>query len=140
MWLLLALGSALSAALVAIFGKLGLSKVDTTLATTIRAIIMAIFLVLVSLVLGKARHLAPSTIGQREWVYIVLAGVAGALSWLCYFAALRLAKAPQVAAIDRLSVVFVLVFSLLFLGDHLTIRSGLGALMIAGGAILMTLG
>lgn len=139
MWLLLALLSAVSAALVAIFGKLGLSKIDTTLATTIRAIIMAVFLVVVALVMNKFKDFAPNNLSAKQWWYIVAAGIAGALSWLFYFGALKLGLASRVAAVDRLSVVFVLLFSIIMLGEHLTWKNGFGALLIAGGAILMTL-
>ncbi len=139
MWFFLALGSAVFASLVAIFGKLGLGKIDSTVATTIRSIIMASFLVIVTLALGKFRHLSPSSFSHREWVFIVLAGVAGALSWLFYFAALRTGLASRVAAVDRLSVVFVLIFSIAFLGETLRWKSVIAALLIAAGAILMTL-
>ena len=139
MWLLFAFLSAIFAALVAIFGKLGLQKIDTTLATTIRSIIMAGFLVVVALILGKFKDFAMSGVGGKQWALIIAAGVAGALSWLFYFSALRLGLASRVAAIDRLSVVFVLLLSVVLLGEHLTWKSGLGALLIAGGAILMTI-
>lgn len=139
MWLIFAFLSAIFAAMVAIFGKLGLQKIDSTLATTIRAIIMAAFLVVVALAMGKFKDFSVGDIAGKQWWLIVAAGLAGALSWLFYFAALRIGLATKVAAIDRLSVVFVLVFSILLLGEHLTWKSGLGALLISGGAILMTI-
>lgn len=137
MWIVLALLSAIMAALVAIFGKLGISTIDTTLATTVRAVIMALFLVLISLLLGKWH--AISDIHGKPLLFIVLAGIAGALSWLCYFAALKLGAASGVAALDRLSVVFVLIFAVLLLGERLTWASGVGAVLITAGAILMTI-
>lgn len=136
-WMIFALLSAVSAALVAIFGKLGVSKVDTTLATSVRAIIMAVFLFLVSLTLGKFSEL--NTIDNKALLYIVLAGIAGAMSWLFYFFALKNGQTSSVAALDRLSVVFVLIFAFLFLGDKITVKSGIGALLITTGAILMTI-
>jgi transporter family protein len=139
MWLLLAFLSAVSAALVAVFGKLGLAKIDTTLATTIRAIIMAAFLIVVALAMDKFKGFAPSNLPAKQWWYIIAAGVAGALSWLFYFGALKLGLASRVAAIDRLSVIFVLVFSIVMLGEHLTWKNGLGAILLTGGAILMTI-
>lgn len=139
MWLLLALLSAVFAALVAIFGKLGLSNIDTTLATTVRSIIMAGFLVIVTIVLGKFKHASGLGWSGREWLFIILAGIAGALSWLFYFSALKSGLASRVAAIDRLSVVFVLLFSIMFLGETLKWKSALGALLIAGGAVLMVI-
>ncbi len=136
-WIIFALLSAITAALVAIFGKIGISNLDSTLATTIRAIIMALFLVGASLFLGKFKLL--STIDSKALFFIVLAGIAGALSWLFYFLALKLGPASGVAALDRLSVVFVLIFSVLFLAEKLTFNSALGAILITIGAILMIL-
>ena len=107
-WILFALGSAAFAALVAIFGKIGITGIDSTLATTVRAIIMALFLFIVALLFGKWQLIG--TITAKPLTFIILSGVAGALSWLCYFVALKYGPAPGVAAIDRLSVVFVLIF------------------------------
>ncbi len=136
-WVIFALLSAVSAALVAIFGKIGVAKVDTTLATTVRAIIMAAFLFLISLSMGKFESI--HNFGGSTILFIILSGLAGAASWLFYFNALKNGPAPGVASIDRLSVVFVLLFAIVFLGDKLTWKSGLGAVLITLGAILMSL-
>ncbi len=136
-WIIFAIFSAIFAALVAIFGKIGLSSIDSTLASTIRALIMSVFLVIIAWATGKF-HLV-NTIGSRAFYFIVLSGLAGALSWLFYFFALKIGPAPGVVAVDRLSVVFVIIFAVLFLGDKLTWLSGLGALLITAGAILMVL-
>lgn len=136
-WIIFSLFSAIFAALVGILGKVGISGVDSTLATTVRAVVMAIFLFIVAGVLGKFNLL--HTINSRLFLFIVLSGVAGALSWLCYFFALRYGPASGVAALDRLSVVFVLIFAVLFLAEKLTIKSAAGAILIAIGAILMSL-
>lgn len=136
-WILFALLSAVSAAAVAIFGKIGVSKIDTTLATTVRAVIMTVFLLIVSFSLGKTSGL--STIDSRALLFIALSGIAGALSWLAYFFALKYGSAPAVAALDRLSVVFVLIFAILFLAQKLTLKSAIGAILVTIGAILMTL-
>lgn len=135
-WIIFAIVSALSAALVAVFGKIGIAKVDSTLATTVRALIMALLLVLVSLSLGKAKLL--HTIDRQAAVFIILSGAAGALSWLFYFFALKNGPASGVAALDRLSVVFVLILAIAFLGEHGSWKSVLGALLVTSGAILMT--
>ncbi len=136
-WIIYALLSALFAALVAVFGKLGISKVDSTLATAVRAVVMALFLIFVVFAFGKARLL--STINSKTFVFIIFSGIAGALSWLFYFFALRNGPASAVAALDRLSVVFVLILALLFLGEHLTWKTGLGAFLVTAGAILMSI-
>lgn len=134
-WIPLALIGAGFAALVAIFGKIGLQGIDTTTATTVRAVIMAAFLVAVALMLGKLSITAIPT--GKPLLFIALSGIAGALSWLFMFAALKIGPAPGVSALDRLSVVFVLVFSLLFLGTQFSWKALVGAAMIAAGAMLM---
>lgn len=133
--MLLALIAAIFAALVAILGKIGLQGVDTTVATTVRAVVMAAFLIVVALSLGKV-SLASLPQG-KALLFIVLSGIAGALSWLAMFAALKIGPAPGVSAIDRTSVVFVLIFSLLFLGTEFSWKAIAGAVLISLGAILM---
>jgi bacterial/archaeal transporter family protein len=100
MWPLYALLSAVAAAFVAIFAKLGLKDIDPTLATTLRSLVMALFLVIVTLASGKFNDFALSNYNDRQWGSIVLAGVAGAISWLFYFLALRDGNASAVAAND----------------------------------------
>lgn len=134
MYIIFALLSAVSAALVAVFGKIGLGKVDTTLATAIRAVVMAVLLVAAALVLKKWDL---SQISNKAYLFIFLAGLAGAASWLFYFLALKLGPATSVAALDRLSVVFVILFAALFLGESLTVKSVLGGLLIVSGALLL---
>lgn len=137
-WIIFALLSAAFAALVAIFGKIGVQDLDSTLATTVRAVIMAVFLVAMSLFLDKAKLL--STISGRALLFVALSGVAGALSWLFYFGALKVGPAGGVAALDRLSVVFVVIFATLFLGEKLTFTTASGAVLLTIGAILLTRG
>lgn len=137
LWIIFALLSAGFAGLVAVLGKIGIQNIDATLATTVRALVMAGFLVTVSLSLGKAKLL--STIDSKAFLFIVLSGIAGALSWIFYFVALKTGPATAVAALDRLSVVFVVILAVLFLGESLTWKSGLGVLLLTFGAILMTL-
>lgn len=136
-WIIFALLSALAAGAVAVFGKVGIKDLDSTLATTVRAVIMAVFLLAVSLSLGKLKLF--STIDSKAFTFIALSGIAGAISWLFYFLALKFGPASGVAALDRLSVVFVLVLAVLFLGESLTWRSGIGAVLLTIGAILMTI-
>jgi transporter family protein len=136
-WMILGLLSAVFAALVAIFGKIGVSNLDSTLATTVRAVIMALFLIIVSFFMGKLDLI--KTIDSKAITFIILAGISGALSWLFYFLALKLGPASGVSALDRLSVVFVLIFSVLFLAEKFTLYKFLGALLITIGAILMIL-
>jgi len=124
------------AALVAVLGKVGISGVDTTLATAIRAVVMAVFLVAAALVLGKGGLLG--SVGRRPLLFITLSGLAGALSWLFYFLALRHGPAVGVSALDRLSVVFVFVLAVAFLGTAFTWKAALGAVLVVIGTILLT--
>ncbi len=135
-WIIYGLLSAFFASLVAIFAKIGLPKTDPTLATTVRSIIMAVFLIGVSLVLNK---LNLHNVGDRKtWVFIILSALAGATSWIFYFWALKLGPATSVAVIDRLSVVFVAILAALFLSEGFTVKSILGILLMVTGAVLMT--
>lgn len=139
MWIIYAFLSAITAALVAIFAKLGLRDFDPTLATTIRSIIMAVFLLIVAGALGKFQTFSFSSVSGKEWWLLVLAGISGALSWLFYFFALKFGSASAVVAIDRLSIVFVLIFAAIFLMEAITLRTFIGALLMVAGAILITL-
>lgn len=139
MWLILAILSAVTAALVAIFGKLGLKNIDPTFATTVRSLIMATFLVITSLFLGKFNNTNFGSLTGRDWLLIALAGVSGALSWLFYFLALKLGLATRVVVIDRLSLVFVVILAAIFLGEALSWRVALGAVLMVAGAIIISL-
>jgi len=138
-WFWYALLSAIFAALVAIFGKIGLSKLDSTLATALRAVVMAGITMLAAILLGKFRNFTWNSVSDREWLWIVLAGVAGALSWIFYFYALKNGPAPAVAAIDRLSLLFVFVLAVLVLKDPFTWKSGIGAVLVGAGALMMSM-
>tara|TARA_R110001606_G_scaffold395664_1_gene568376 strand:+ start:61244 stop:61717 length:474 start_codon:yes stop_codon:yes gene_type:complete len=140
MWILYALLAAFTAALVAIFAKLGLQNVDPTLATTLRALIMAMFLLMVSLLLGKFNGFAISTsLSAKEWALLSLAGIAGALSWLFYFFALKQGSASAVVAIDRLSLVFVIILAALFLQETITWRTLIGVFLMVVGALFISI-
>jgi transporter family protein len=139
MWFWYAIFSAVFASLVAIFGKMGLKGIDTTLATTVRAVIMAGFLLITSLSLKKFDGFSFSSFTGRDWVFIILSALAGAISWIFYFSALKEGKASNVATIDRLSIVFVIIFAALFLGEELGVKSLAGAFLIVSGAVLIVL-
>jgi transporter family protein len=139
-WLILALLSAVTAALVAIFGKIGLVGVDANTATMIRAGIMFFVLILVILFTGKLGEISSVAADRRALFYIALSGIAGALSWLFYFGALKLGKASQIAPIDRLSIVFVVILAALMLGEKVTPKIAAGISLMVVGAILVALG
>ena len=135
MWIGYALLSAIFAAAVAILGKIGLKNVDSTLATTIRAVVMAIFLLGAAAILQKFSLI--KTVGSQTLTFIIFSGVAGALSWLFYFLALKYGPATGVAALDRLSVVFVVILAAMFLGEALTLKSVSGLVLLFLGALLL---
>lgn len=133
---MLAALSAFFAALVAIFAKVGLQGVDSAVGTGARAIVMALFIVLLVVFTGRGRELIQFT--GRDMGFIILSGVAGALSWLFYFAALKLADASKVAIIDRASVLIVLVLAAVFLGEKITVRTAIAGVFIFVALLLLT--
>lgn len=133
-WLIFALLSAAAAALVGIFGKMGMQEVNSNLATTIRSVVMTLFLVIVCSSLQLWRHL-PSVSSKAIWA-IILSGVAGALSWLFYFKAIQLSTVSRIAPIDKLSMPLAVVLAVLILGDRPSVLNWIGILIIALGAFL----
>lgn len=140
LWLIFGLLSALFASLVAIFGKIGLKGIDTNVATAIRAVIMAAFLIIVVAFQGRLSKVGEILADKKAILFIVLSGIAGALSWLFYFLALKNGKGQQVAPIDRLSVVFAIVLAAIFLGEKVSFYTAIGVLLIATGSIFVALG
>ena len=136
-WRAYALGSALFAALTAIFGKVAVSEINSDLATFLRTIII---LIVAALILW-ARHewQRPDALSPKGILFLILSGIATGFSWLCYYRALQLGPASRVAPIDKLSVVFAVLFAIAFLGERLTWKVGLGTCLIAAGAVLMLL-
>lgn len=138
MYIFYALLSAFFAALVTLFAKLGLKNIDSTLATSIRSVIMAVFIVGVVLISNKISTEGIKNVESKEWVLIILSGIAGAISWIFYFAALQNSKenTTQIAALDKLSLAFIFVFSLIFLKEKLDVKALLGVVLMIIGAIL----
>lgn len=136
-WLLFALGSALFAALTALFGKLGVVGINSNLATFIRTVV--ILAIIVAILTGSGEWQPFGSVSGRTYLFLALSGLATGASWLCYFRALKIGQAAQVAPIDKLSVVLVALFGVVFLGERLGGFSWLGIALIAGGAILVAL-
>ncbi len=134
-WQFWALLSAAFAALTAIFAKVGVENVNSDYATFIRTIV--ILLLLGGVVIGTGQWQAPASVAARSYVFLVLSGLATGSSWACYFRALKLGDAARVAPIDKLSIVLVAVFGVIFLGERLTGLNWFGVVMIAAGAILV---
>ena len=136
-WQAWALGSAVFAALTAIFAKVGVTGVNSDFATFIRTVVILIAIALMLTLAGNWQ--APGAVPARSWVFLVLSCLATGASWLCYFRALQIGKAAQVAPVDKLSVVLVAVFAVLFLGEQLSPTHWAAVMMIGGGALLLAL-
>lgn len=134
-WPFWAVLSAIFAAMTAILAKVGVEAVNPNLATFIRTLVIVAAAAFMVAVTGSWQ--APSAISGRSWVFLVLSGLATGASWFCYFRALKLGDAARVAPIDKLSVVFVAVFSVIFLGEKLSLPNWLGVGLIAAGALLV---
>jgi transporter family protein len=135
MWWIYALLSALFAALTAIFAKIGIKGVDTDLATAIRTVV--ILLIAWAIVLYKGTNQGISGLSKLNWTFLVLSGCATGLSWIFYFKALQLGKVSQVAPVDKLSVAIAIILSVMFLGEPLTLKTGMGALLIISGTLVL---
>ena len=134
-WQFWAFLSALAAALTAVFAKVGVKDVPPDVATFVRTVVILAFVAAMLLVTNQFNQL--KLLSSRAATFLILSGLATGASWICYFRALNIGKASQVAAIDKLSVVLVAVIALIFLKERLNASEVCGILMITGGAILI---
>ena len=139
-WLVFALLSGVTAALVAIFGKMGLEGIDANTATMIRAGIMFSVLILVVLFTDGMSNVSSVFSDKNAMFYIFLSGLAGAASWVFYFLAIKMGNVSQVVPIDRLSIVWAIIFAALILGEKIDQKVAFGVLLMAVGAIVVVLG
>jgi transporter family protein len=137
MWWLYALLSALFASLTAIFAKVGITGVNSNLATAIRTII--ILLVAWGIVLARGETKGIAGLSKQNIIFLIISGIATGLSWIFYFKALQLGKVSQVAPVDKLSVALTILLSVIFLGEALTWKAAIGALLIIAGTVVMIL-
>jgi transporter family protein len=134
-WIIWALLSALFAALTAVFAKIGIRGIDSNLATAVRTTVIVVFTWGMAASFANVAEL--QTYSRRTWVFLVLSGLATGASWLCYFRALQLGEASRVAPLDKLSVVFVIIFAATFLQEKITWHQVIGGALIAGGAVML---
>jgi transporter family protein len=134
-WIFWSILSALFAGATAVLAKIGVKDVDSNLATAIRTSVILLFTW--AIVVSTEQHGAMRSIPSKGWIFLILSGLATGLSWLCYFRALQLGPASAVAPVDKLSVVFVIIFAWLFLGEGLTTSKIIGGLLITAGAITL---
>ena len=136
-WLAWALLSAFFAGITAILAKVGVEGVNSHLATAIRTVVVLLFTWAIALTVVPAGALG--ALSRRTWCFLALSGIATGLSWLCYFRALQLGEASQVAPVDKLSVVFAIALAAIFLHERLTWQHWAGGGLILAGAILLAL-
>lgn len=134
-WQFWALLSAAFAALTAIFAKVGVSNINPDFATFIRTIVILVVLAAILSMIGGWQSLDGVT--PKTWTFLVLSGLATGASWICYFRALKIGDAARVAPVDKMSVLLVAVFAVIFLGEKLTLPNWLGIALIAGGTVLV---
>lgn len=134
-WWFWAVLSAVFAALTAIFAKVGIQNINSDFATFIRTVVILVTLALI--LSATSRWENPSSISMKTWLFLALSGLATGASWICYFRALKIGDAARVAPIDKLSVVLVAVFAVVFLGERLSLPNWFGVCLIAAGAVLV---
>ena len=136
-WFVWALLSAVFAAMTAIFAKVGLTGVDSDLATLVRTGVIAV--VLATFVVATGKWTNPLTLPAKTLLFLMLSGLATGASWVCYFRALKVGAASKVAPVDKLSLVLVAVFAVLFLNERPSGREWLGILMVGAGVLVLAL-
>ena len=137
MWLVYALLSALFAALTSLLAKIGISEVNSNLATAIRTTVVLVMAWGIVLLTGKQNGIEDIT--RRSWTFLILSGLATGLSWLFYFKALQMGKVSEVVPVDKLSVVISIVLAFVILGEELTLKSVLGGILITAGTLVLVL-
>ncbi len=137
MWFILALLSAVFAALTSILAKIGIDGVNSSLATAIRTVVVVVMawgMVFLTNVQGGIME-----IGKKSWLFLILSGLATGASWLCYYKALQLGSASKVVPIDKLSVVITLILAFIFLHEEFTAKSLIGCVLIGLGTLFMVI-
>ena len=134
-WFFWALSSAFFAVVTALLAKIGVSGLNSNLATAIRTSVILVFSW--AIVFVTSGGIDVQGISRKTWLFLVLSGIATGLSWLCYFRALQIGALSKVAPVDKLSVVMAIGFGALFLHERLTAREGLGGFFIAAGALIL---
>ena len=137
MWLILAVLSAIFAALTSILAKVGIEGVNSNLATAIRTAVVLLMSWGMVFITNAQSDLTMIT--QKSWIFLILSGLATGASWLCYYKALQLGDVSKVVPIDKLSVVFTLILAFVFLHEKFTVKSLIGTLLLAAGTLVMVL-
>ena len=137
MWFVLALLSAVFAALTSILAKVGINGINSTLATAVRTIVVLIMAWGMVFISGNAGGI--SSIGRKSWLFLILSGLATGASWLCYYKALQTGETAKVAVVDKFSIVITLILAFVFLHEQLTAKTIIGVLLISAGMIFIAI-
>lgn len=137
MWITYAILSAVFASLTAIFSKIGMENINSTLATAIRTIVVLAMAWIMVFVTGTQKGI--SQIGTRSWIFLVLSGIATGLSWLCYFKALQMGDVSKVVPIDKMSVIITMILAFVLLGEKADLKTIIGGAMICVGTLVIAL-
>lgn len=137
MWAIFAFFSALFAALTSILAKIGIAGVNSNLATAIRTVVVV--LMAWGMVFLTKGQIDLANISKKNWIFLILSGLATGASWLCYYRALQEGEASKVAPIDKLSVVLTLILAFIFLHEDFTMKSLIGTILITIGTLIMVL-
>lgn len=135
MWLIFAILSSVFAALTSILAKIGIDGVNSNLATAIRTAVVLALSWLMVFVTGAQSGI--SEINKRNWIFLILSGLATGASWLCYYKALQTGEASKVIPIDKMSVVLTLILAFIFLHEQFTAKTLVGIIFLTVGTILM---
>ena len=139
MYIIYALLGAVMASVGTIFAKLGLKGVDANLLTAIRGIIMALIVSIAALSFGKVSMTALQSLSTKQWVFVILSGVGGALSWLFFYQALAGGPTVAVTVIDKLSLVFTAILAMVVLSEGITLQAGIGLFLVFLGTLLVAI-
>lgn len=137
MWMILAILSAVFAALTSILAKIGIDGVNSNLATAIRTVVVVIMAWAMVFITNTQGGIGD--ISKKSWIFLILSGLATGISWLCYYKALQLGEASKVVPIDKMSIVITLILAFVFLHEAFTIKSAIGSVLITAGTLVMVL-
>lgn len=137
MWLVFSLLSSVFAAATSILAKVGIEGVNSNLATAVRTCVV-VLMAWAMVFITKSQN-GIFSIDRKSWVFLILSGLATGASWLCYYKALQIGEASKVVPVDKLSIVFTLIFAVVFLHESFTLKTVLGGILITAGTLLMVL-
>ena len=137
MWFIVAILSAIFAALTSILAKIGIEGVNSNLATAVRTIVVVLMAWFMVFITGNQNGIVD--ISKKSWIFLILSGLATGASWLCYYKALQLGEASKVVPIDKLSIVITIVLAFIFLGEQITLKTLIGCCLIVIGTFIMIL-